>query len=242
MPQAVAGSLETASLVGRPAAQKTTTPGGRPVGGEKARLIVQSFTPIALNVGFHYVQRTIRTTGPAPLGVHANRTQDPAREERIVRQINRIYRPQANIVFKAVHSEIVHNNGVQPPHVDANRVRTDAQGRDDVDLITTSGGIGQLRVYFVGRIGGATGDFGAVAPIGDRVTVCQDSLTLDDQSKLAVTQDVRVIGGTLAHEFGHCFGEDHAKTSNEDLLMGEKGGHRIPLDVARRMRRAAALK
>jgi hypothetical protein len=197
-------------------------------------------------VGFRYVKISVNAppNTPAPFGVHTNRAKNGTLEAEIVEHINRIYRQQTNISFALVSSAIVHNNGVQSPHVDSTRARTDSQGRSDVERITATGSTGHLQVYFVGRIGGETGDFGAVAPIGDRVVVCQDALTENDQDNTSVTTDARKIGHVLAHEFGHCFGEDHPKKGEADLLMSEEAeaGDRIPIDVAMRMRRSAAKK
>jgi hypothetical protein len=238
----VSGPLGAASLVGRPGAQPSGPVKGPSLGGEKARLQVQSFLPIPLNIGFHYVKLSINAPNtPAPLGVHTNRVQDATLETQIAAHINRIYGKQTNISFALVDSKIVHNNGVQSPHVDSTHARTDSQGRSDAERLPDQGGAGHLRVFFVGRIGSATGNEVGLTPvIGERFVLCQDALTEEDQGA-SVTTDARRIGQVLAHEFGHCFGEDDQK-QGEDLLTFEhlRGGERIPIRVAERMRRDAA--
>jgi hypothetical protein len=230
MPQAVAGSLETAQL-GEPSED--------PLRGG-ARMKAGNFPPRSLTVSFHYVKFLLGNSQAAPPGVLTGRQQDLLFELAILNKLNDIFVPQANIRFHWQNSREVHNNGVQAPHVDCTRTRVDSRGRTDFELISGNGdGQAQLQIFFVGKIfyvdkEGKFFDVGGYTE-GSNI-VCQDSQELNGT---AVTNDVDIVASTLAHEAGHALNEDHPKKDDDSIMCG---GKKIPYLMAQRMNAFAATK
>jgi hypothetical protein len=188
-----------------------------------AKLYVNTLEQRPIKVAIRHV------AGPGPDGNHSRRKAD---FDALVDEMNAIWIPQANVLFKLVASSRVTIDAAKlvkalgkdfnrelPENVDITRYG-DAFQRE----IASDADLTFFLLYKVSDSGSTSTTFR-----GDRDRVLGVTRR---EGKFALISDDRT-SSTMAHEAGHFRGSGHTESSKEDLLMRDGGaGTKIPYDAA----------
>lgn len=180
----------------------TTIEARSPDGRHAIYLTVYTRPLLSVTIAFYFV----RDSADPRHGT----TRPMAEADQILRRLNEIYTPQANLTFQQVDLQTVTVPGDLGPHVDLPRGRGAGPEFASIEAATVpmqvmglralSGAMhARVRVHFVWslrRAGSRGGDLEGAARIGGNALMIEDRLAAD-------------VGTVVAHEVGHALGLDH---------------------------------